>query len=330
VLTPALAIDLDAVEHNLDRMLELLGGPERWRPHVKTSKFASVIELLLARGVRRLKCANTRELQLLCELGAEDVLLAHHPQGANADRVEALIAAHPGTAISVLVDTEAAAERWAGRCFVDLDTGMGRTGVPLADAPRIRALAAAARGLHAYDGHLGALPEPERSARATAGLDAIAALAQDGQEIVTGATPTLPAHLAYAGMPARHTLGPGTVVFNDSRSGLDGGRHAATVRTRVISRRPGSITVDAGFKAVCDEDLTTTRSLSHPRLRPVARTEEHLVLEGADLAVGELVTLLPDHICPTVNLYAAAVLTRGEAIVGVDRRTARGHEQLSR
>src|SRR3954467_4604107 len=97
MLTPALGIDLDAVEHNVDRMLALLGGPERWRPHVKTSKFASVLELLLAKGVRRLKCANTRELELLCALGAQDVLLAHHPQVANADRVEQLIDAYPGT-----------------------------------------------------------------------------------------------------------------------------------------------------------------------------------------------------------------------------------------
>ena len=323
MLTPALAIDLDAVEYNLDRMLELLGGPDRWRPHVKTSKFAAVIELMLARDIRRLKCANTRELQLLCELGAEDVLLAHHPIGANADRVDELAEAHPGTTISVLVDTEEAAERWAGRCFVDLDTGMGRTGIPLADTGRIRAVARHARGLHAYDGHLGA----DRTAEVTQELDAIAALAADDQEIVTGSTPTFPAHLAYTTMPGRHTLGPGTVVFNDARSGLEGGKIAATVLTRVVSRRPGSITVDAGFKGLCDEDPTTTQSLSHPGLRATARTEEHLVLTGQDLPVGELVTLLPNHICPTVNLYSAAVLTRDGKPIGIDRRTARGHEQ---
>lgn len=356
-LTPALTLDLDAVERNLDGMLELLGGRDRWRPHVKTAKFASVLRLLLARDVRRFKCATTRELALLCELGADDVLLAHMPVGPNAERCLESAAAHEGTAVSVLVDDEAAARRWAAAgvgVFVDLDTGMARTGVPPQDHERLRRVASAAaeggalRGLHAFDGHLTDVPVPSRSAQAALGFDAVAEAAArvcaEGlalREVVTSGTATCGVALAHpglAGLGVPHRVGAGTVVYHDQRSapGPTGhGEIAATVLTRAVScPRADLVTVDAGYKAVADEvGHRGARCLSHPHLRPVRRSEEHLTFQavgdGPVPAAGDLLALGPHHICPTVNLYDAALLVRGGHVVGVDELTARGHDQVA-
>lgn len=78
VMTPALAICLDAVESNIQTKLALLGGnPERWRPHVKTATLPAVMARLVACGVRHVKCAVIPELLTVCEAGASDVVVSY-------------------------------------------------------------------------------------------------------------------------------------------------------------------------------------------------------------------------------------------------------------
>src|SRR6185295_15416095 len=67
LLTPALVIHLDLVRENVRRMLAYTGSPERWRPHVKTTKTPAVFGELLAAGLRQFKCATLREARVLLE-----------------------------------------------------------------------------------------------------------------------------------------------------------------------------------------------------------------------------------------------------------------------
>ena len=84
VLTPALVVDLAAVRRNVDAVLRLTAGPARWRPHVKTAKIPEVFALYAAAGIRRFKCATTREADVLARVLRDasvpggDVLVAHH------------------------------------------------------------------------------------------------------------------------------------------------------------------------------------------------------------------------------------------------------------
>src|SRR5215210_3795795 len=88
LLTPALVIDAQAVDANIEATLAALGGSaHRWRPHVKTAKLAWTIERLLAHGVTAFKCATTRELQALADAGATDVLYAMPVMEASAARL---------------------------------------------------------------------------------------------------------------------------------------------------------------------------------------------------------------------------------------------------
>ena len=87
--TPALVIDLDAVDHNIAAMLRRAG--DRWRPHLKTLKSSALLARLLAAGVTRCKVATLDELDLALTTAdqhgvALDVLLAYpqHPDALRA------------------------------------------------------------------------------------------------------------------------------------------------------------------------------------------------------------------------------------------------------
>jgi D-serine deaminase-like pyridoxal phosphate-dependent protein len=88
ILTPALAIYVDMVEHNIKTTVGLLSGnANRWRPHLKTVKLSYVMKMLVGHGVMAFKCATTLELLKACEAGARDVLLAFPAVGPTASRV---------------------------------------------------------------------------------------------------------------------------------------------------------------------------------------------------------------------------------------------------
>lgn len=97
LLTPELLVDLDAVRHNVDRIIELVGGDvRRWRPHTKTSKIPEVLDVLLARGVTRFKCATTREARILLARAKHpiDLLVAMAHRGPNLAACAHLVRQH--------------------------------------------------------------------------------------------------------------------------------------------------------------------------------------------------------------------------------------------
>src|SRR5580765_2564913 len=100
LLTPALLIDRDRVQHNIAATMRLLGdNANRWRPHVKTAKLGYVMRMLVDAGVRQFKCATSLELNVACHAGAEDILVAYPLVGANAARVQQIAEQHRSTAI---------------------------------------------------------------------------------------------------------------------------------------------------------------------------------------------------------------------------------------
>jgi D-serine deaminase-like pyridoxal phosphate-dependent protein len=213
---------------------------------------------------------------------------------------------------------------------------MARTGAP----PAVWAAAAAdlaalpgleIAGLHGYDGHWAW----DDAAAAAAAYDALCDLADRLRaaglplgELVTSGTHSYASALAHprlAAGPPRHRISPGTVVLSDLRSHAAaadlGLRQAAFVAARAISRAPGRLTLDAGSKAIApDRPAATVALLGWPDLRPVSASEEHLVVRVPDGAPaparGDLVLLVPDHVCTTVNLYRRALLLRGGAVAG--------------
>ncbi len=355
LLTPALLIDLGIVRQNLMRSLELIGHPDRWQPHVKTAKLPEVQALMLEAGLRSFKCATTREARVLLELADRmglriDLLLAMSLRGPNLERYASLADEHPNQTCSLLTeDAEHVREVEAtGRplgLYLDVDPGMGRSGVPLEDEARILATRDAAgtrlRGLHAYEGHFAGIPPSERPAAADALYPRLTELADrlslGEAELITSGTPAFAIaarHPAFAGR--RHRVSPGTVVYWDLSSrgtGLDGYDFAATVLSTVISRPAvGRLTLDAGSKAIdAAAGDPCAAVLGLPGLRAHRPSEEHLpvsVESGPSPRPGERLRLAPRHVCPTVNLADEAVLIEGGLVKAVVPVSARGHETL--
>jgi len=357
LLTPALLVYPDIVRSNIDSTVRLLGGDaNRWRAHVKSAKLRSVMAQLVSAGVRHLKCATTLELKVACEAGATDVLLAYPAVGPKVERTSALAGQFPAVAVSALVDRPEAAGWWKGTgvgLFVDVNPGMDRTGIPDADVERIVATAravadAGARfgGVHYYDGHI---PSRSREAEAAAhrGYDRLIAVVEAIEvrgivvpEVVTAGTPAFPWTLSYRGFTGRsfvHRASPGTVVYGDATTAAQlppawGLAPAAVVAATVVSHpAPGRVTCDAGHKTVsADAGVPTCVVLGRPDLEPLAPSEEHLpiaVPEGSEApAIGEILYLVPRHVCPTVNNFDHAVIVRGGRVAGMERVDARGRE----
>lgn len=356
ILTPALVVDLDAVRQNIAATLRLLGGdPNRWRPHLKTAKLGLIMRTIREQGVAQAKCSTTLELETACEAGFQDLLLAYPVTGPQVDVVKRVAAAYPAASISVLIEDAAMVARWRSSgigLFIDLNSGMDRTGMLLDGHEEIIGLARGIAGsglrfagLHYYDGHASDFAPDEAEVLVHAGYDRLLALVRrlasagvPAPEVVTAGTPAFPHARTYRGFAAAgtvHRVSPGTVVYNDRRSleqlPADAGyRPAALVLATVVSHPgPHRFCADAGHKSVsADAGDPTCEVIGHAEYTPRHPSEEHLPVDvpaGAPLPPrGELLWLLPSHVCPTVNNFDHAVIVSGGKFQGVERVTARG------
>ena len=69
VISPSLLVYPDRIEENIHRMIDIAGGTEFLRPHIKTYKIAEIIQLQLKHGIQKFKCATITEAELLAESG---------------------------------------------------------------------------------------------------------------------------------------------------------------------------------------------------------------------------------------------------------------------
>jgi D-serine deaminase-like pyridoxal phosphate-dependent protein len=276
--------------------------------------------------------------------------------GANASRVRDIAEQFPEVRISVLAENEQQVQQWTGShvgIFIDINPGMNRTGIEqtrTSDVVQlIRATLAAGlefRGLHYYDGQYGHDDEPQRTRAAHAGYDRLMQLVSEVKrqgfqtgELITAGTPTFPCSLAYEPFGRAefvHRVSPGTVVYCDATSLAQlppqyGYAPAALILTRVVSRpSEGIITCDGGHKSVsADAGVPTCVVMGHPELTPIGPSEEHLpmrVKNGQPPELGEVLYLIPRHVCPTVNNFDSALLVEDGKILSSEKVSARGRE----
>jgi len=337
VASPALLVYPDRVEENIRRMIQIAGGVDRLRPHMKTNKLPEVIRMQMAQGIMKYKCATIAEAEVAAACAVPDVLLAYQPVGPNVQRLVQLVKKFPATRFSALVDDAGAIEALSRAAstagvtldlFVDLDCGMHRTGIaPGPDAVALYRLLARspglrAAGLHVYDGHIRDSDLARRAAACDAAFAQLESVRQQlvdsGLEvplIVAGGTPTFPIHAKRSGVQCS----PGTSVFWDLGyetllPDLDF-LPAVLVLTRVISKPSSRILcLDLGHKAVASEGPhPRVELLGLPDARATGHSEEHLTVEtdhAGDYKVGSPLYGIPWHICPTVALHQEAVVIR--------------------
>lgn len=330
--TPALVLYKQRVQDNIDRAISMVGDVERLRPHAKTNKIAEVCSMMMDAGITKFKCATIAEAEMLGMVGAKDVLLAYQPAGPKIQRLYNLTQKYPATKYSCLIDNLATAQS-IGEVFgdkgvtldvyIDLNTGMNRSGIKPADAFKLYDEAKDIKGLniiglHGYDGHIRNTDVNERQHNADASFNQIKQLQHDIEKrygvtlkIVTSGSPTFPAHAHRQGIECS----PGTFVFWDWGYKTivpdEPFEPAALVVTRVISIiDETTIATDLGHKSVAAENpLPRVHFLNALEVTPVGQSEEHLVAKvpaGNTFKVGDVLYGVPIHICPTVALYERA------------------------
>jgi D-serine deaminase-like pyridoxal phosphate-dependent protein len=340
VPSPALLLDLAAIDENLRRMVAIAGGPERLRPHVKTHKLPQLIERQLKLCITKFKASTIAEAEMTAAAGAREVLLAMPLVGPAITRFLKLQQLFPATRFTAVADDAAAvsacaeAARAAGQTIevlLDLDVGQHRTGI--APGPNAAALyqqiantaGIVAGGMHAYDGHLHQSDLAARTEAATVVANAVLQFKRQLEtfglpipRLVMGGTPTFPCYAKLDGVECS----PGTCVLWDAGYAEHfpdlAFLNAAALLARVISRPgPELLCLDLGHKAVASE-MPQPRVVfpALPDAQFVAHNEEHLVLRtprADEFPIGTALYGIPWHICPTVALH-------GSAYVVEDRR----------
>ncbi len=329
--TPALLIYKDRLQRNIDMAKAIVQRPDKLRPHIKTNKSKDVCRMMMAAGIEKFKCATIAEGELLGDLKAKDVLVAYEPVGPKINRFLNLVEDYPQTTYSCLADNIEAARELGdvfskrglrANVWIDINTGMNRTGVTPENAPvlldAITAIPALQmQGFHIYDGHIIDADFTKRQQESNKSFDSTKPVRDYFQQktgsspsIVIGGSPTFRTHLNR-----NAECSPGTFVFWDMGYATlfpdEQFKVSALVMTRVVSIvNETTITTDLGYKAVASENpLPRVYFLNAPGVKVIFQNEEHLVLEIDDSKLykpGDVLYGVPEHICPSVALYDEA------------------------
>jgi D-serine deaminase-like pyridoxal phosphate-dependent protein len=352
--TPALILDLDAFERNLERLAESLAGRAiKLRPHAKSHKCPEIGKRQMALGAVGVCCQKVSEAEAMVDGGVNDVLIANEVVGAV--KLERLAALAQRAAIAVCADHPDnvvaldAAARAAGvklDVLVEINVGANRCGVEAGEPAAALAQQIAAcknlrfAGLQAYHGsaqHVrkveerrAAIESAVEKVKRTTALLARAGIACDR---VTGAGTG--SYLFEATSGVYHELQAGSYIFMDAdyarndwtESGMPRFEHSLFVWTTVMSRpTPERAIVDAGLKA-SSVDSGMPRVADVAGVEYVKASDEHGVLQlaaGAGVKLGDKLKLIPGHCDPTVNLYDHYVCVRNGHVEALWPITARG------
>ena len=361
--TPALVVDLDAMERNIARMADFARKHRvLWRPHAKMHKSAEIALLLQRAGAVGACVQKTAEAEALAAGGVRDITITNqviaHPKLLRVARLAARLQAQGGR-LALAVDSAEGIQRLADAMaqaapqaridvLVEIDVGQGRCGVPPGE-PALALAQAVARlaqlrlaGLHAYHGraqHLHSAAER---------CDAIAAAVQAARHtrdlltaaglpvpLVTGSGTGTLVHEAASGVYGE--LQAGSFLFmdadyarNEREPAQPAFEQALFVKTQVISACDSHAVCDAGHKShAIDSGLPTVALLPPERaLRYANGGDEHglLYADGPQArlpALGQMLWLVPGHCDPTVNLHDFLIGLRGGLATGVVERTIR-------
>lgn len=356
--TPALVVDADALERNIAAMASFAAtGGLNLRPHAKTHKSVDIAKAQIAAGALGVCCAKLGEAEALSEGGIEGILITSPVVGeAAVARLVALAAKEPtlmssadNLAAVAAIGAAARAAETKVTIVVDLDPGLRRTGCATpADAVALAEMVAghqalAFGGVQFYCGaeqHIEAYADRraaviEKTAKLTETLEMLKAAGLPAPIVTGGGTGT---HAIDAELGVFTELQVGSYIFMDHQyevcalrsEGPQPFETSLMIDARVVSaNHPMLVTVDAGLKAMA------TEAGPPPILAGAADGSQYRFMGDEQGAVvpprgvappklGEVVTLAAPHCDPTVNLYDAYHLVRGDTLEAIWPVTARG------
>lgn len=346
--TPALVVDLDILERNIERMAAY--GREHnvaIRPHTKTHKVPAIARMQIEAGCKGITVAKPGEAEVMARSGLNDILVAYPIFGQEKwDKLARLAKDHT---ITVALDAEetarglsraaAAVESQIGT-LVEFDAGMHRCGVSsAAEVVRLAQLVDKLPGLHFrgvmfYPGHIWDRPSEQQPALGQVSEQLAGILAQLREsglncEVVSGgSTPTALNSHVIAGVTE---VRPGTYVFNDRNTVGVGACTlddcALQVLVTVVSTAvPGRAMIDGGSKTFSSDrwksggGSTLGHIQGHPQIEFSSMSEEHGHLDLHDATgrvhVGDKLWIIPNHVCACVNMHDVMYFHRNGKVEG--------------
>jgi D-serine deaminase-like pyridoxal phosphate-dependent protein len=335
--TPALLIDLDALETNLAGMAAVAArAGVRLRPHTKTHKSPEIARMQLQAGAVGITCAKLGEAEVMADAGLDDLLIAYPLVGDR--KLRRLRDLMDRARVRVSLDSVEVAEglgrvgRELGRdveVLVEVDTGLHRLGRPpgqptvelvgrVATVPGVEVVGLLTHAGHAYRAHA---PEELRRVAEREVLDLVETAElcrRDGislGEISVGSTPTARIGAFVDGVTE---IRPGTYALNDAtmmRLGVaTEAMAAARVLVTVVARPTDErFVVDAGSKCFTTDNMGSMADwlvvAGRPDLHMDFLSEEHGVghRAGSDgVRIGERLQVIPSHACACVNMFDVA------------------------
>ncbi len=352
--TPALVLDAEAVNRNMQRMAEFAAKHQiKLRPHAKLHKSADIARLQMQAGAVGVCVQTVGEGEALAAGGVNDIFISNEiVSPAKLRRVAGLaqLLKNRSGKLAIAVDSDEGIDRLALAMqttsaaidvFIEIDVGQGRCGVapgPAAVA-LVQRLQGSARlryaGLHAYHGgaqHLRTVAERrnaigQAALRVAATRDALAQANLAPAIITGGGTGTFGLEAASG---LWNELQPGSFLFMDAdyaRNERDNAQpafeQALFVKSQVISVQDGHAVCDAGCKSIAlDSGPPLVHALpGQPALIYASGGDEHGILRPATAggplpAVGDTVWLIPSHCDPAVNLHDAMIAVQGGLAAG--------------
>ena len=318
LVTPALLVDVDAFEHNLDTMSKALPGA-RLRPHVKAHKCSAIAARQAAAGHRGFTCATAREAQGLAESGlGEDLLLANELVDATRlSELAELVAA--GARVTIAVDSQAtidaAVHAGIKEVVIDVNVGLPRCGCSPDEAgslaARARGHGLSVRGVMGYEGHIVGLEDRARREEGCAESMQKLKAAHDevgGELISAGGTGTYDCNHVASEIQA------GSYILMDGAYGKLGlpFRQALHLWSTVISVSAKFCVADCGLKSLGMDHGNPT--LDGAKVWFCSDEHTTFAPERA-LAVGDRVRVTPAHVDPTIAYHERIHLVSGDEVL---------------
>ncbi len=343
--TPAVVVDLDVVDRNIARTQKLCDAAGiKNRPHMKTHKSGPMARKQVKAGAIGVACQKLGEAEAMLDAGIEDILICYNILGAArsgklADvlrRAPLKIAADNPVSLAAYSEAGAAAGRVVD-VLVECDTGRKRAGV-VTPAEAIELARLIRDDPHLNFKGLMLYPTGEDWPAVQRYLDetlaGIAELGLEAEIISTGGTPNLAALGVLKGVTEHRA---GTSIYNDRMMMTNGAATqedcALSVYTTVVSRAaPERGILDAGSKTLTSDTGGGLDGhgfiVEHPDARIAGFSEEHGMLDLSKCVdkpeIGEVVRVIPNHVCVVVNMVDRIVGVRDGRIEQIFKVDARG------
>jgi len=329
--TPAVLVDVDALDHNLTTMAARLPG-SLLRPHVKAHKSTALAGMQRRHGHRSFTCATVREMVGLARAGlGDDLLLAN--EVLDDGRLRELAALQDRAMITIAVDSaatiNAAAKAGIRTVLIDVNIGLPRCGCPPMDAGRLadsaRSRGLVVRGVMGYEGHL--MVGDDRRVQRQETLAAMqvlrgAATEVGGDVVSAGGTGNHDIHAEHLGDTGVTEVQAGSYALMDTyyqSLGLPF-RQAVSILGTVVSLGEKWAVADVGLKAL-GMDHGNPSIIGH---KVWFCSDEHVTFavekdasgsRAAQPDVGSKLRVLPAHVDPTMSMHDQFWLVRGDEVL---------------